>query len=147
MRVEKTLQEIATAVRTSPERSGTALFVGEAHKATRAAAALAERLGLTLHRVDLGAVVGKYIGETEKNLDRVFASARESGALLLFDEADALFGKRSEVKDSHDRYANAEIDSLLKRMEAYAGLAILATNSREAADTLRSRIRYLVELS
>ena len=91
-------------------------------------------LRLDLYRIDLSAVVSKYIGETEKNLRRVFDAAEEGGAILLFDEADALFGKRSEVKDSHDRYANIEVSYLLQRMEAYRGLAILTTNMKSALD-------------
>jgi len=91
-------------------------------------------------------VVSKYIGETEKNLRRVFDAAEEGGAILLFDEADALFGKRSEVKDSHDRYANIEVSYLLQRMEAYRGLAILTTNLKNALDTaFLRRIRFIVQ--
>jgi SpoVK/Ycf46/Vps4 family AAA+-type ATPase len=91
-------------------------------------------------------VVSKYIGETEKNLRRVFDTAEEGGAILLFDEADALFGKRSEVKDSHDRYANIEISYLLQRMEAYRGLAILTTNLRSAIDqAFLRRLRFVVQ--
>ena len=89
---------------------------------------------LDLYRIDLSQVVSKYIGETEKNLRRVFDAAEDGGAVLLFDEADALFGKRSEVKDSHDRYANIEVSYLLQRMEAYRGLAILTTNMKSALD-------------
>ena len=98
-----------------------------------AAEVLANELRLDLYRIDLSGVVSKYIGETEKNLRRVFDAAEDGGAILFFDEADALFGKRSEVKDSHDRYANIEINYLLQRMEAYRGLAILATNMQERA--------------
>ena len=98
-----------------------------------AAEVLADELRLDLYRIDLSQVVSKYIGETEKNLRRVFDAAEEGGAILLFDEADALFGKRSEVKDSHDRYANIEVSYLLQRMEAYRGLAILTTNLQERA--------------
>ncbi len=88
----------------------------------------------------------KYIGETEKNLRRVFDAAEGSGAILLFDEADALFGKRSEVKDSHDRYANIEVSYLLQRMEEYRGLAILTTNMRDALDlAFLRRIRFVVQ--
>ena len=87
---------------------------------------IANDLRLHLYRIDLSAVVSKYIGETEKNLRQVFDAAEHGGALLFFDEADSLFGKRSEVKDSHDRYANIEINYLLQRMESYGGLAILA---------------------
>jgi hypothetical protein len=112
---------------------------------TMAAEVLAARLRLDLYRIDLSAVVSKYIGETEKNLRRLFDAAEGGGAILFFDEADALFGKRSEVKDSHDRYANIEINYLLQRMEAYRGLAILATNMRGALDSaFVRRLRYIV---
>jgi ATPase family protein associated with various cellular activities (AAA) len=112
---------------------------------TMAAEVLARELRLDLYRIDLSAVVSKYIGETEKNLRRVFDAAEEGGAILLFDEADALFGKRSEVKDSHDRYANIEVSYLLQRMESYRGLAILTTNLKSALDTaFLRRIRFIV---
>ena len=112
-----------------------ALFSGASGTGkTMAAEVLANDLRLDLYRIDLSSVVSKYIGETEKNLRRVFDAAEDGGAVLFFDEADALFGKRSEVKDSHDRYANIEINYLLQRMEAYRGLAILATNMRSALD-------------
>ena len=102
--------------------------------------------GLDLYRIDLSSVVSKYIGETEKNLRRVFDAAEDSGAVLLFDEADALFGKRSEVKDSHDRYANIEVSYLLQRMEAYRGLAILTTNLKTALDpAFLRRLRFVVQ--
>jgi SpoVK/Ycf46/Vps4 family AAA+-type ATPase len=104
-----------------------------------AAHTLARDLGKKLYRVDLGAVVSKYIGETETNLRRVFNAARKSRAVLFFDEADALFGKRTEVHDSHDRYANIEINYLLQRIEEYAGLAILATGKRTKIDNALSR--------
>jgi ATPase family associated with various cellular activities (AAA) len=124
-----------------------ALFVGVSGTGkTMAAEVLANELSLELYRVDLSQVVSKYIGETEKNLRRVFDAAEESSAILLFDEADALFGKRSEVKDSHDRYANVEISYLLQRMEAYRGLAILTTNMKEALDqAFLRRIRFVVQ--
>jgi SpoVK/Ycf46/Vps4 family AAA+-type ATPase len=110
------------------------------------AEALANDLHLDLYRIDLASVVSKYIGETEKNLRRVFDAADQSGAILLFDEADALFGKRSEVKDSHDRYANIEVSYLLQRMEAYRGLAILTTNMKTALDpAFLRRLRFIVE--
>ncbi|HUL53032.1 MAG TPA: ATP-binding protein [Opitutaceae bacterium] len=113
---------------------------------TLAAEVLAGELRLDLYRIDLSQIVSKYIGETEKNLARLFAAAEESGAILLFDEADALFGKRSEVKDSHDRYANIEVSYLLQRMEAYRGLAILTTNMKEALDpAFLRRIRFVVQ--
>jgi hypothetical protein len=113
---------------------------------TMAAEVLASELRLDLYRIDLSAVVSKYIGETEKNLRRVFDAAEEGGAILLFDEADALFGKRSEVRDSHDRYANIEVSYLLQRMEAYRGLAILTTNLKSALDTaFLRRLRFIVD--
>ena len=124
-----------------------ALFAGASGTGkTLAAEVLAHELRLDLYRIDLSSVVSKYIGETEKNLRRVFDAAEEGGAILLFDEADALFGKRSEVKDSHDRYANIEVSYLLQRMEAYRGLAILTTNLRSALDTaFLRRIRFIVQ--
>jgi hypothetical protein len=124
-----------------------ALFAGPSGTGkTMAGEVLARELNLDLYRIDLSQVVNKYIGETEKNLRRVFDAAEESGAILLFDEADALFGKRSEVKDSHDRYANIEISYLLQRMEAYSGLAILTTNMKSALDTaFLRRLRFVVQ--
>ena len=113
---------------------------------TMAAEVLANHLKLDLYRIDLSAVVSKYIGETEKNLRRVFDAAEQCGAILFFDEADALFGKRSEVKDSHDRYANIEVNYLLQRMEEYRGLAILATNMRSLLDqAFLRRLRFQVD--
>ncbi|MFD8800531.1 ATP-binding protein [Streptomyces atroolivaceus] len=125
----------------------TALFAGGSGTGkTLAAEVMAKELGLDLFVIDLSQVVSKYIGETEKNLRRVFDAAEQGGALLLFDEADALFGKRSEVKDSHDRYANLEVSYLLMRMEAYRGLAILTTNMKQALDTaFMRRIRFVVD--
>ncbi len=124
-----------------------ALFAGASGTGkTLAAEALAHELRLDLYRIDLSSVVSKYIGETEKNLRRVFDAAEEGGAILLFDEADALFGKRSEVKDSHDRYANIEVSYLLQRMEVYRGLAILTTNLKSALDAaFLRRIRFVVQ--
>lgn len=124
-----------------------ALFTGESGTGkTMAAEVLANELGLDLFRIDLSAVVNKYIGETEKNLKRIFAAAEDTGAILLFDEADALFGKRSDVKDSHDRYANIEVSYLLQGMEAYRGLAILTTNMKAALDTaFYRRLRFVVQ--
>jgi hypothetical protein len=124
-----------------------ALFAGPSGTGkTMAAEVLAHHLQLDLYRVDLSSVISKYIGETEKNLRRVFDAAEESGAILFFDEADALFGKRSEVRDSHDRYANIEINYLLQRMEDYHGLAILATNRKSLLDqAFLRRLRFLVD--
>jgi SpoVK/Ycf46/Vps4 family AAA+-type ATPase len=157
----QTLREIALQVRNRAqvyERWGfsskgkrglgiSALFAGPSGTGkTMAAEVLANELQLDLHRIDLSQVVSKYIGETEKNLGRVFDAAQDGGAILLFDEADALFGKRSEVKDSHDRYANIEISYLLQRMEAYRGLAILTTNMKNALDAaFMRRLRFVVQ--
>jgi ATP-dependent 26S proteasome regulatory subunit len=123
------------------------LFVGPSGTGkTMAAEVLANELRLDLYRIDLSQVISKYIGETEKNLRRVFDAAERGCSILLFDEADALFGKRSEVKDSHDRYANVEISYLLQRMEAYSGLAILTTNLQGAIDTaFLRRLRFVVQ--
>jgi SpoVK/Ycf46/Vps4 family AAA+-type ATPase len=124
-----------------------ALFTGESGTGkTMAAEVLANDLKLGLYRIDLSAVINKYIGETEKNLRRLFDAAEQGGAILFFDEADALFGKRSEVKDSHDRYANIEINYLLQRLESFSGLAIMATNMKGALDTaFLRRIRFILE--
>jgi hypothetical protein len=124
----------------------TALFSGPSGTGkTMAAEVLGNHLDLDVYRIDLSSVVSKYIGETEKNLRRVFDAAEAGGAILLFDEADALFGKRSEVKDSHDRYANIEVSYLLQRMEEYRGLAILTTNDSEAIDeAFVRRLRFIV---
>jgi len=144
------LHELAhCAARRGSGRNGpaTALFVGAPGSGkTTAAEALANNLALDLFHIDLSRVVSKYIGETEKNLERAFAAAEVEGAVLLFDEADALFGKRSEVKDSHDRYANIEVKYLLQRMEGFAGLAILATNRKQSIDpAFIRRLRFVVE--
>jgi hypothetical protein len=124
-----------------------ALFAGDSGTGkTMAAEAIANAVALDLYRVDLAGTVSKYIGETEKNLKRLFDAAEASGAVLLFDEADALFGKRSEVKDSHDRYANIETAYLLQRIESYRGLAILTTNLKSALDrAFLRRIRFVVQ--
>jgi len=123
-----------------------ALFAGPSGTGkTMAAEVIANELKLDLYRIDLSAMVNKYIGETEKNLRRLFDAAENGGVILFFDEADALFGKRSEVKDSHDRYANIEISYLLQRIESYRGLAILATNMKGALDSaFLRRLRFIV---
>jgi SpoVK/Ycf46/Vps4 family AAA+-type ATPase len=123
-----------------------ALFSGASGTGkTMAAEVIAQSLRLDLYRIDLSAVVSKYIGETEKNLRRIFDAAETGGAILLFDEADALFGKRTEVKDSHDRHANVEVSYLLQRMEAYQGLAILTTNLKGSLDqAFLRRIRFVI---
>jgi len=123
-----------------------ALFAGPSGTGkTMAAEVIARELALDLHRIDLSALVSKYIGETEKNLRRVFDAAERGGSVLLFDEADALFGKRSEVRDSHDRYANIEVSYLLQRIESYRGLAILTSNLKSALDpAFARRLRFVV---
>jgi SpoVK/Ycf46/Vps4 family AAA+-type ATPase len=119
----------------SQGKGANALFAGPSGTGkTMAAEIIANELGLDLYKIDLSGVVSKYIGETEKNLDRIFRAAENANAILFFDEADALFGKRSEVRDSHDRYANIEISYLLQKMEQYEGVAILATNLRQSLD-------------
>jgi SpoVK/Ycf46/Vps4 family AAA+-type ATPase len=124
-----------------------ALFSGASGTGkTTAAEAIAQVLDLDIYRVDLSAIVSKYIGETEKNLRRIFDAAEGGGVILLFDEADSLFGKRSEVKDSHDRNANLEVSYLLQRMETYRGLAILTTNLKSSIDqAFMRRIRFIVQ--
>ena len=113
---------------------------------TLAAFAIARELGTNVVRLDLASVVSKYLGETEKHIDAVFAEAEQSGAVLLLDEADALFGKRSEVRDSHDRYANIEVSYLLQRLETFNGIAILTTSARENIDeAFLRRLRFVVE--
>jgi AAA+ superfamily predicted ATPase len=113
---------------------------------TMAAEALAREIGLDLYKIDLSSMVSKYIGETEKNLRRIFDEAEESNAILFFDEADALFGKRSDVKDAHDRYANVEISYLLQKMEEHEGIVILATNlSRNMDEAFLRRMQFVVE--
>ena len=126
-----------------------ALFTGVSGTGkTTAAEAIANELKLDLYKIDLSTVISKYIGETEKNLRKIFDAAEAGGAILLFDEADALFGKRTEVKDSKDRHSNAEISYLLQKMEAYSGLAILTTNLPSAIDSaFKRRLRFVVEFA
>jgi hypothetical protein len=123
------------------------LFAGESGTGkTMAAQVMAGELGLDIFRVDLATVVSKYIGETEKNLEKIFGAADGSNAILFFDEADALFGKRSEVGDSHDRYANIEVAYLLQRMEVYPGAVILATNfKRNIDDAFIRRLDFVID--
>jgi len=144
------LQEIAAHLGSGEQLStggATALFSGENVPGKMIAAeALAQQFGKELYRVDLSQIVSEYVDETEKNLQRLFDAAEERGAILLFDEADALFGKQSEVKDGHDRYANIKINYLLQHMEQYSGVAILAANTTcEWDPALLQRIRFLVD--
>lgn len=137
---DKVLNEWGFAKKLSYGLGITALFSGGSGTGkTMAAEVIANALGLDLYRIDLAQVVSKYIGETEKNLDKVFTAAANANAILFFDEADALFGKRSEVKDSHDRYANLEISYLLQKMEQYEGIAVLATNLSDNLDQAFTR--------
>jgi SpoVK/Ycf46/Vps4 family AAA+-type ATPase len=154
------LKEIAAHVRRShqvhhqwgwAQRGGsglgiTALFAGPSGTGkTMAAEVLANELDIDLYRIDLSQIVSKYIGETEKNLRRIFEAAEHGGAMLVFEEADSMFGKRSDVKDSHDRYANLEVSYLLQRMESYKGLAILTTNLKGALDiAFMRRLRFVI---
>ncbi len=158
---KRTLHEVAMHVRqkskvyndwgfaskTSRGLGISALFTGDSGTGkTMASEVLANELQLDLYRIDLSQVVNKYIGETEKNLKKIFDAADNGGAILLFDEADALFGKRSDVKDSHDRYANIEVSYLLQRMETYRGLAILTTNLKTSLDkAFMRRLRFVVQ--
>ena len=127
----------------------TALFSGTSGTGkTTAAEVIANELKLDLYKIELSTVISKYIGETEKNLRKIFDAAEAGGAILLFDEADALFGKRTEVKDSKDRHSNAEISYLLQKMESYRGLAILTTNIKDAIDTaFKRRLRFVVDFA
>jgi SpoVK/Ycf46/Vps4 family AAA+-type ATPase len=146
-RAQARVTQSPTRTASAPAGTGvTALFVApDAATAATAAEAIANELGREVYRVDLSQVVSKYIGETEKNLRQVFEEAERSGAVLFFDEADALFGRRTDVKDAHDRYANIETNYLLERLEAYQGLAILATNRRENLDdAFIRRVRHVV---
>jgi hypothetical protein len=142
----KVLDDWGFATQGSRGLGVSALFAGASGTGkTMAGEVLANELGLDLYRIDLSQVVSKYIGETEKNLRGVFDAAESGGAILLFDEADALFGKRTEVRDSHDRYANIEVSYLLQRMEAYRGLAVLTTNMKEAIDSaFLRRLRFVI---
>ena len=144
---DQVLSEWGYEVTVSRTQGLKVLFAGESGTGkTMAAQVLGAQLGLDLFRVDLATIVSKYIGETEKNLERIFTAADGSNAILFFDEADALFGKRSEVSDSHDRYANIEVAYLLQRMEAYPGAVILATNfRRNIDDAFVRRLDFLID--
>ncbi|RJQ19746.1 MAG: ATP-binding protein [Nitrospiraceae bacterium] len=143
----KGFDELISRFRTYTGKSFTVLFSGPAGTCKPLAAdIIAAELGLGVFRVDLSSVVNKYIGETEKNLDRVFREASAGGAILFFDEADALFGKRAEVADTHDRYANLEIKYLLQKIEKYDGIVVLATNhNRNIDEAFIRKMRFVVE--
>ena len=147
-------QKKATSVRSAKKSKATSVAVAvlvlsgsTALRRRKAAEMLAETLKVDLFRVDLSAVVSHYIGETEKNLNDVFDKAEASGAILFFDEVDVLFGKRSEVNDAHDRYANAETAHFLQRIESHNGMVILSTNGRHAIEqafSLRTQVVVMV---
>ncbi|MBN1147937.1 MAG: ATP-binding protein [Anaerolineales bacterium] len=143
----RVLDEWGVGLKLASSRGVTLLFSGPPGTGkTMAAEVITAELGLDLYKIDLSTVVSKYIGETEKNLERIFAEAETSNAILFFDEADALFGKRSEVRDSHDRYANIEISYLLQRMEAYDGVTILATNLGANLDeAFKRRLQFAID--
>ncbi|MBZ0310552.1 MAG: ATP-binding protein, partial [Anaerolineae bacterium] len=142
----RVMDEWGFAKKLSQGKGISALFTGAPGTGkTMAAEVIAHTLKLDLYRIDLSGVVSKYIGETEKNLNRIFDAAENTSAILFFDEADALFGKRSEVRDSHDRYANIEISYLLQKMETYEGITILATNLRQNMDeAFLRRLAFIV---
>jgi SpoVK/Ycf46/Vps4 family AAA+-type ATPase len=136
----KVLDEWGVIRKLAPSRAVTALFAGEPGTGkTIAAEVVAGDLGLDLYKIDLSSLVDKYIGETEKNLERIFTEAESANAILFFDEADAIFGKRTGVKDAHDRYANVGVSYLLQRMESFDGITILATNLRANLDDAFTR--------
>jgi hypothetical protein len=144
--IRSQLSRLSAVVKTaaaSPTPRTTLLLTGAG--ASAAAEGLAENAGRQLYRIDLSSVVSKYIGETEKNLDQIFAHAESNNWILFFDEADALFGKRTEVKDAHDKYANTEVSYLLQKMESYRGVVIVATNG-DPDDGLEKVFRYVVNL-
>lgn len=142
----QTLELNALVERSRAEGGATiVLFNGSGSGKVETAASAAKHLQRDLYRVNLGKVVSKYIGETEKNLDRLLRAAERVSGVLFFDEADPLFGKRSEVKDSHDRYANIEVSYLLQRLETYRGLAILATNNEDRFAPERRRIHVVLD--
>ena len=140
---KKAIEEIGASAKLEP--GNRVVLLGAAGTAKKeAAAALAYGLGRDVYEVDLSLIVSEFIGETEKNLNRVFAEAKRRGSILLFDEADALFGKRTDVKDAHDRFANIEVNYLLKRIEEYEGIVILATNNpKKIAAAFQRRCRVI----
>jgi SpoVK/Ycf46/Vps4 family AAA+-type ATPase len=150
--IRQQLMQMIEAVRFPPDelihgRSITAMFHGPAGAGkAMAALAIARELDRQVLRIDLSRVASKYIGETEKQINAVFEEATRSGAILLLDEADALFGTRSEVRDSNDRYASIEVSDLLPRIEAYEGIAILTTKARQNLDeAFVRRLRFVIE--
>jgi SpoVK/Ycf46/Vps4 family AAA+-type ATPase len=143
---QNTLKAVATEARTAPNTC--VLIAGGAGAAgARAAETIAADLSRTVSRIDLAALISKYIGETEKNLDALLRGAEQANAVLFVDEADALFGKRTGVKESHDRYANLDVSALLTRIERYHGVVVLATNTETNIDpAFTRRIRYAIDV-
>ena len=146
----RNVADIARHFKSSKTPSGMiTVFAGPSRSGkTKAAEALAVKIGLAVYRIDLAAVANKYIGETEKNLARVLERAEAKDLILFFDEAEALFGKRTEIRDAHDRYTNSDVNYLLQRIEEYPGLIILATNNKKKLDqALLRRVRFVIEFS
>jgi SpoVK/Ycf46/Vps4 family AAA+-type ATPase len=141
------VNEIKKQLKTLSSAGQLALFHGPAGTGkTLTAALLGKEFNKPVYKIDLSKVLSKYIGETEKNLNAVFADAEREGAILFFDEADALFGKRTEVKDAHDRYANIEVSYLLQKIENYNGLIILAANKKSNIDdAFTRRLRFIID--
>ncbi len=141
--MKNTAARLTTTLKSSPRTSPTVVLLtgGSRLRDRSVAGAVASELGLALQAVDLGRVVSRYIGETEKNIDRVFGDAARTSALLFFDEADALFGKRTDVADGHDRFDNAQTNYLLQRIEQHAGIIVLAVNSSTQADAIGRKFR------
>ena len=149
-KMTRPVAEIAGYLKSAKPKAGTmALFAGPAGTGkTMAAEALAAEAGRDLYRIDLAGVISKYIGETEKNLDRVFEKAAANDAILFFDEADALFGQRTDARDAHDRYTNTDTNYLLQRIEQYPGLVILTSNSKKNLDpAILRKVRFAVDFS
>ncbi len=145
---QKRLHTIAEYYRLSDSHRGIrALFTGKNSGAkTLAVKELAKRLNIALLRANVSSVISKYIGETEKNLERILINAAETETILLFDEADALFGKRSEVNDAHDRHENIDINYLLERLEDFNGIAVIATNyTPELTENIKNRCKYVID--
>lgn len=137
------IEEISAGVKHDAGKT-VILLTGAGEATKEAAAALANRLGRDVYQVDLRLVVTKFIGETEKNLKNVFAEAKRRDSILVFDEADALFGKRTEVKDAHDRFANIEVNYLLQRIEEYGGVVVLATNTPKMIEAAFRRPYHVI---
>ena len=145
--INKILESLKS-IRKSDTKSGKIILLSGPPGAgkTKAAQKVAKKMGSDLYRVDLSAVVSKYIGETEKNLSKVFESAKAKKAILFFDEADVIIGKRTQTTDSHDRFANIDANYLLQRLEKYSGIVILSSNYKKPLDeTLMQKLQFIVK--